>query len=73
MPLQTTKQYYRVDRRHIGFMKFIFEAYDGLVQIRTLDPKTGCIELNIAPGCEDVVETILQDLTASLIIIRTHY
>jgi hypothetical protein len=29
--------------------------------------------LNIAPGCEDVVETILQDLTASLIIIRTHY
>ena len=55
--VKTTKQHYRVDRREIAFVRFILEAYDGLAIVTTLDPETGLIEFQIAPGCEQDVET----------------
>ncbi len=59
---ETIKQHYRVDRREIAFIRFIVEAYDGLAVVTTLDPETGLIEFQIAPGCEQDVATILEDL-----------
>jgi len=66
--LNTIKKYLRVDRREIGFLKFIFEAYDGIVTITTVDPDQGVILLCIAPGCENDVEMILQDLKKDILI-----
>ena len=40
---ETIKRYYRVDRREIAFLRFIFEAYDGLAVLETLDPEAGSI------------------------------
>jgi hypothetical protein len=68
--LKTTEQYYRVDRREIAFIKFIFEAYDGIAGIRTTDPAKGIIKLHIAPGCHKQVEQILQDLEKEILIRR---
>ena len=68
--LKTTEQYYRVDRREIAFIKFIFEAYDGIVGIRTTDPAKGIIKLHIAPGCQEAVEQVLQDLKKKILIRR---
>jgi hypothetical protein len=68
--LKTTEQYYRVDRREIAFIKFIFEAYDGIAGIRTTDPAKGIIKLHIAPGCQEQVEQILQDLEKEILIRR---
>ncbi len=65
---ETIKKYYRVDRRKIGFIKFIFEAYDGVAVLTTVDSQEGIIVLNIAPGCEDDVEMILQDLKKDVMI-----
>jgi len=66
--LHTIKKYLRVDRKEIAFLKFIFEAYDGIVTITTIDPDQGVILLCIAPGCENDVEMILQDLKKDILI-----
>jgi len=68
--LKTKKKYFRVDRRQIGFLKFIFEAYDGIVTITTVDPDQGVVLFCIAPGCENDVEMILQDLKKDIMIER---
>ena len=63
-------RHYRVDRRQIAFIKFIFEAYDGIAGIRTINPSKGIIKLYIAPGCEEQVDRILQDLKKEIMIQR---
>ena len=68
--MKTIERYYRVDRREIAFIKFIFEAYDGIAGIRTIDPAKGIIKLHIAPGCQDLVKQVLQDLKKEILIRR---
>jgi hypothetical protein len=66
--LETIKKYYRIDRREICFLRFIFEAYDGIAVLRTLDPEQGAVVLHVSPGCEKDVEMILQDLKRNIMI-----
>jgi hypothetical protein len=66
--VETTKKYYRIDRREIAFLKFILEAYDGLAVLTTIDSEKGIVVINIAPGCEADVEMILQDLKKNVMI-----
>jgi hypothetical protein len=65
---ETIKQHYRVDRREIAYIRFILEAYDGLAIVKTLDPQAGLIEFQIAPGCEQDVEMILEDLQSRIMM-----
>jgi len=67
---ETIKQIYRVDRKEISFLRFIFEGYDGIAVIKTIDPKKGVILLYISPGCEDDTEMILKDLKQEMMIER---
>lgn len=60
--MHTVRQYYRVDRRRISFIKFIFEAYEGVAVVTTLDAKLGHIVLAVAPGCEKVARDVMTDL-----------
>jgi polyisoprenoid-binding protein YceI len=53
---------YRVDKTRIGFIKFIFEAHEGVAVATTLDPKTGHIRLAIAPDRIDTAQRIVEDL-----------
>ncbi len=64
--METIKRYYRVDRREISFLKFIFEAYDGMATMTTTDPEKGLVVFHIAPGCEADVEMILNELKADI-------
>jgi len=66
--LETIKRYYRVDRREIAFLRFIFEAYEGLAIIETLNPESGDIVLYIAPGCESDVDVVLRDLKSDILL-----
>lgn len=66
--METTKRYYRVDRTEIAFLRFIFEAYDGIAVVRTIDAQKGIILLYIPPGCEDDVDYVLQDLAKQIMI-----
>lgn len=60
--MKTISREYRVDKTKIGFIKFIFEAHEGMAVATTLDPKTGHIRLAIAPDRMDSVCQIIEDL-----------
>ena len=66
--MRTTKQLYRVDRRQISLIRFIFEAYEGLAVITTVDPTAGVVSLSVAPGCEDTAKTVMDDLGKDFLI-----
>ena len=66
--MQTVKQYYRVDRRRISLIRFVFEAYEGVAVVTTLDAATGTIVLAVAPGCEPVAHDIMKDLGKGFLI-----
>lgn len=66
--MRTTKQLYRVDRRQISMIRFIFEAYEGLAVVTTVDPTDGVVSLSVAPGCEDTVKIIMDDLARDILI-----
>ena len=69
--METTKRYYRVDRREIAFLRFIFEAYDGIAVVETLDARKGIVLLHVAPGCDEDVDGVLQDLKKEIMIEST--
>jgi len=62
------KKYLRIDRKEICFLRFIFEAYDGIGTITTVDPALGIVLLQISPGCEEEVAIILLDLQKDIMI-----
>lgn len=66
--MQGIKQYYRVDKSKIGFLRFIIEAYDNLALMTTLDAKDGLVVLNIAPGCEADARALMQSLGADFYV-----
>jgi len=70
MPKTTVKRYYRVDRGQIHFLKFVLEGYDGIAVLRTIDPQQGLIVLQIGPGCQSMVDMIIQDLQRHIRIER---
>ncbi len=66
--METLKKFYRVDRKEIAFLKFIFEAYDGIAIFSTIDSSAGIVVFKISQGCEKDVEMILQDLKKDILI-----
>jgi len=72
--LEILKKYYIVDRKNISYLKFIFEACEGIAVITTIDPESGLILFRIPPGCENDVETVMQGLKKEIMIEDyTHY
>jgi hypothetical protein len=61
----TIRRRFHVARQQIGFVKFILEAYDNLATVSTVDARSAVIEVAIAPGCESVVDKIMDSLPVS--------
>jgi len=61
-PTRSILYHYRVDRRQIGFVRFIFEAYEGIAFIETLDAAQGLVLLHVAPGCEAIARQVIRGL-----------
>jgi len=55
-------EYYRIDPKKIVLLKTLLEGYEGLIVVRTADPKQGIIQLMISPDFPDDVRNILADL-----------
>ncbi|WP_321493136.1 DUF4911 domain-containing protein [uncultured Desulfobacter sp.] len=60
--MQSVVREYMVDKTKIGFIRFIFEAYEGLAVVTTLEPGTGHIRLTIPPGRQDEAYMVTQSL-----------
>ena len=57
---------YQVDKREISYLKFLLEGYDNMAVVTTRDPQKGIVEVRIAPGCEDVVDSIITGIPGKL-------
>ena len=53
--METSNQIFCVDRQEINYLRVIIESYDGMAIVRTIDPYDALIEIQISPGCEDIV------------------
>ena len=62
-PSGTCRRLFRVDRKSVCFIRFIFEGYDGIALVETIDPYAACIALHIAPGCEAEAAAVIADLS----------
>ncbi|MCG8619480.1 MAG: DUF4911 domain-containing protein [Desulfobacterales bacterium] len=60
--MQSLIREYSVDKAKIGFIRFIFEAHEGVALVTTLDPKAGHIKLSIAPDRLETALRIVADL-----------
>lgn len=66
--METIRHAYRVDRRQINMIKFIFEGYEGVASVTTLDASSGHISVASAPGCEDLVKEIMAAMANVFIV-----
>lgn len=71
--MNTTRQYYRINRRDISFLRFIFEAYDGLAVISTVDSQQGIVSVTTAPGCRNETEAIILGLKDEIMIEKVDF
>ncbi|MCK5836298.1 MAG: DUF4911 domain-containing protein [Desulfobacula sp.] len=60
--MKTVHKEYQVDKTKIGFIRFIFEAHEGVAIATTLDAKSGHIRLAIAPERLETAQMIVEDL-----------
>ena len=61
---------YEVDKKDIAYLTGLFEAYDELAVVRTLDQSRGLIELLISPDYIDDVNRLVDSLQRELPIRR---
>ncbi|MGA2192488.1 MAG: DUF4911 domain-containing protein [Nitrospirota bacterium] len=43
----------KTEKRHIAYVNFIIEAYDGMAVVRTADPGQGILEVLVSPDFVD--------------------
>ncbi|MBW2609041.1 MAG: DUF4911 domain-containing protein [Deltaproteobacteria bacterium] len=60
--METIKHVFQVDRREINYLRVIIESYDGMAVVRTIDPHAALIELQVSPGCEDLIFELVNSL-----------
>mgnify|MGYP001280866674 CR=1 FL=1 len=60
--MDTVQWYFRVNREDIAYLKFVLESYEGLGVLRTVDPRSGIVEVMVPPGLEEDMEMVLKGL-----------
>lgn len=60
--METIKRQIKVDRHEISYLRYTIESYDGMAVVRTVDPYEAVIELQIAPGCETLIQSLLFEI-----------
>jgi hypothetical protein len=64
--LETTQKYYRIRKDGIALLKYIIESYEGAAAVRTVDTEGMILEIMIAPGFEEVVAGVIDELSDEL-------
>ncbi len=60
--METIKLTYLVKPKDISYLGWTIQSYDGIAVLKTIDPYKAIIELQISPGCEEVVFELLDAL-----------
>jgi hypothetical protein len=56
------KRCFCLERAAIAYLRFLLEGYDGLIFLRTLDPRAALVEVAYAPSCRRDAERLLTAL-----------
>jgi hypothetical protein len=60
--METNKYIFRVKRRDINYLRVTIESYDGMGVVSTIDPQAALIEVQVAPGCEEMFSELVGSL-----------
>ena len=60
--MRTVSKFFLVEKKSIGFLKFIFEAYDGVAVVETMDRRRSLVALHIAPACQRLADQVIAEL-----------
>jgi hypothetical protein len=52
----------QIPPREIAYLNFVFESYEGVATVRTVDPRKGIVELMVPPHYQEEIKEILKDL-----------
>ena len=52
----------QVDKEQINYIRTTLESYDGMALVRTLDARAGLVQVHIAPGCRELLLSVLKSL-----------
>ncbi|MCP4674836.1 MAG: DUF4911 domain-containing protein [Deltaproteobacteria bacterium] len=52
----------RVDKNHIGYIKWLLESHDGMATPTTREGTTDILDLLVAPGFEEEFDELLEAL-----------
>ena len=59
---RTRKLILSIEKSEICYLQWIIESYDGMAIVRTIDPMSGTVEISIAPGCSEEIESLINFL-----------
>jgi hypothetical protein len=60
--LDTISLFIQIPPREIAYLNFVFESYEGVAAVRTVDPHEGIVELMVAPHYLEEAKEILKSL-----------
>jgi hypothetical protein len=52
----------QIPPREIAYLNFVFESYEGVAAVRTIDPRKGIVELMVSPHYQEETREILKSL-----------
>jgi len=60
--LDTISLLIQIPPREIAYLNFVFESYEGVAAVRTVDPHDGIVELMVSPHYQEETKEILKSL-----------
>ncbi|PIE70654.1 MAG: hypothetical protein CSA22_06545 [Deltaproteobacteria bacterium] len=64
--MESRETTYRVEKKDIGYIRYIVEASDGIGTVTTLNAADGLILIRTAPGCEAAVHQVITGLSEEI-------
>jgi hypothetical protein len=52
----------QIPPHEIAYLNFVFESYEGVAAVRTVDPREGIVELMVSPHYQEETREILMSL-----------
>jgi hypothetical protein len=66
----TVRKYFRIERKEIAYLKFVFEAHEGIAVITTVDAANGIVVMYIPAGCLADTDKILAGLSREMMLLE---
>lgn len=60
--MDTISLFIQIPPHEIAYLNFVFESYEGVAAVRTVDPREGIVELMVPPAYQEEIQEILKDL-----------